>query len=60
MFRSLQEPLKMDGSLKSDRPLKQCSTPGCGLKDPAGGIELSPTRWVCRTCWRARNAKKKP
>lgn len=57
MYRSLQEPPKLDGSPKSDRPLKQCSTPGCGPKDPSGGIELSPTKWVCASCWRARKAK---
>lgn len=58
MFRSLQEPPKLDGSAQSARPLKDCSTPGCGPRDPAGGIDMG-SKWFCAGCWRQHNAKRK-
>lgn len=54
-----QAPQMLDGSTKNSHPLKQCSTPGCGYKEPSGGIELTKTKWVCSSCWRARNSRKK-
>lgn len=48
----------LPGSLKNDKPFKLCSK--CGdKKDPAGGIEMSPGKWRCVSCWRGFQAKRK-
>jgi hypothetical protein len=41
----------LPGSTKSSEPFKECSK--CGVrKDPKGGIEMTPGKWRCATCWR--------
>lgn len=48
----------LPGSLKNDQRFKLCTK--CGKdKDPAGGIEMSPGKWRCVTCWRGFQAKRK-
>ena len=48
----------LDGSRKSEGAMRECSK--CGeLRDPHGGIEMSPGKWRCATCWRLFNSIKK-
>lgn len=52
----------LNGMPADVRPLKQCAEPptGCGeMKSPNGGIDLTPTKWVCAGCWRLKNSRKK-
>jgi hypothetical protein len=49
--------LKLPGSAKTAQNYKTCSV--CEKdQPPEGGIEMSPTRWVCVVCW-TRQTKKK-
>jgi len=44
----------------NDRPHRECDK--CRkTKPPEGGIEMSPTKWVCYGCWvqRRRTAPRK-
>jgi hypothetical protein len=45
--------LKLPGSAKTAKNYKHCAT--C-KKDqpPEGGVEMSPTRFVCVVCWNRR------
>ena len=46
------------GSLQPVHKYKLCNK--CEeMKPPEGGIEISPTRWSCFTCWMARGNKPK-
>jgi hypothetical protein len=48
----------MSGSLKNTQPFKFCSK--CEKPcEPAGGIQMSPTKWRCALCWRGFNAQRK-
>lgn len=48
----------LDGSRKGDYSLRNCSK--CGeSRDPHGGIEMSPGKWRCASCWRLFNSIKK-
>ena len=39
--------------MNSAQPLRMCSK--CGqMRIPEDGIQASPTRWVCGSCWRQR------
>lgn len=39
--------------------LRPCS--GCQKTvPPEGGINLSPTRWICVACWQQRQRKNQP
>lgn len=55
-----KQAIRLNGS--SNRPvhqLKLCSK--CNSQRvPEGGIELSPTRWVCAVCWSKRPTSRKP
>ena len=43
----------LPGSLKTSEALRECSK--CGdQRAPEGGVDLSPTRWVCARCWARR------
>ncbi len=51
-------PVLLPGSTKNSSPLKECSK--CGNKrEPAGGIQLSPSKWRCASCWRSYVFRKK-
>lgn len=41
----------MRGSRPTSTPTKMCSKHN-DLAPPEGGVDLSPTRWVCFTCFR--------
>lgn len=46
----MQTQITLPGSRVSDQPLKQCAQ----HKGPAiqeNGVSLSPTKWVCASCW---------
>lgn len=48
----------LPGSSKHAHKLKECSK--CGdKKDPAGGIQMSPSSWRCAGCWRGFGLKRK-
>lgn len=52
-----QPTVMLAGSMKNTQPLKVCSK--CEQnREPAGGIQMSPTKWRCARCWRGFNAKK--
>lgn len=48
----------LPGSLKNDQRFKHC-TKCAKPRDPAGGIEMSPGKWRCVSCWRGFQAKRK-
>lgn len=55
---SPHESQKLDGSRSSSRPLREC--PKCGnMREREGGVELSPGKWRCRSCWHSFNMKRK-
>jgi hypothetical protein len=49
--------INLDGSRKDTHPLKQCSNGHTA--SPGGGIQLSPTKWLCATCWARRASRRK-
>ena len=49
--------LKLPGSAKTAKNYKTCSV--CEKEQPPeGGVEMSPTRWVCVVCWTRSTQKK--
>ena len=51
-------PVQLAGSLKSTHKLRECSK--CGhQREPSGGIEMGPGRWICAPCWTRRAQKKR-
>lgn len=48
----------LPGSTKNSQPLKECSKCG-GKKEPAGGIQMSPGKWRCSSCWIGFSLRKK-
>lgn len=46
--------------MSAAQPFKMCSK--CSqLREPIDGIQASPTRWICGSCWRQRvTAKQQP
>jgi hypothetical protein len=51
---------KQQLTLNSEQPVhkyKQCGK--CSeMRAPEGGVEMSPTKWVCAACWIGRTTKK--
>ena len=48
----------LPGSLSHAHKARVCSK--CGAeKDPAGGIQMSPQKWICNACWKQFNSRKK-
>jgi hypothetical protein len=47
-------PIRLGGSAKDDAPLKLCAGP-CGKPVlQGGGVQMTPTKWWCQTCWKTR------
>lgn len=45
--------LAMTGSQIDRRPLVVCGT--CARrKQQAGGVQVTPARWICAVCWKGR------
>lgn len=40
--------------------LKLCGGPCARPSDPAAGVQVTETKWVCGRCWTARLARKNP
>lgn len=51
-------PALLRGSLQDTGELKECSrcTRTC---TPAGGVQVTPTSWICGACWTARSGRTK-
>ncbi len=50
--------LKLAGSTKTGDRYKTCAR--CEKEQPPeGGVELSPTRWICVVCWNKKKASQK-
>lgn len=48
--------MQLAGSLTHSHRLRECAK--CGhQKDPSGGIETRPGRWLCAGCWVGRVQK---
>jgi hypothetical protein len=48
--------INLNGSPKHSHQLKFCDK--CETKQPPeGGIQMRPGRWLCASCWLARNRK---
>lgn len=42
--------IALPGSPKSSRPLQFCSRHKADAP-PEGGVNLTPSKWVCLSCW---------
>lgn len=50
--------MQLAGSLTHGHRLRECAQ--CGhQREPSGGIELRPGRWICANCWTLRQQKKR-
>lgn len=54
----IRQPPKLDGAPKSTQPLKRCGS-CAGEKDPAGGVAMSASKWICSACWYKRVHRKR-
>lgn len=45
--------ITLPGSSRPDLPLRACQGKKCAGAEriPEGGVDLSPTKWVCGACW---------
>lgn len=55
----MSEPVVLlPGTRKNTEPLRGCSK--CGQqKEPAGGVQMSATKWRCAACWRGFMSNRK-
>lgn len=49
--------ITLPGSSKNSQPFKLCSK--CGQhREPTGGVQMSPNKWRCASCWRGFQFRK--
>ena len=54
----LQNTPMLEGSMKNTKPLRECFK--CGQKrEQTGGVEMSPGKWRCASCWRGFSLSRK-
>lgn len=50
--------ITLPGSTKNTQPLKECAK--CGqMREPTGGVNMTPSKWHCASCWRGFAFRKK-
>jgi hypothetical protein len=41
----------LPGTPRNANPFKLCDGQCQSAKPPEGGVQISPTKWVCASCW---------
>jgi hypothetical protein len=49
----------LPGTPKNAMPLKHCQGACDSPKPPEAGVQVSASKWVCASCWRLMNSRKK-
>lgn len=48
----MKDHIALTGSLKSTKPLKECSK--CGqMSEQSDGVQMTPSKWRCAKCYRS-------
>lgn len=55
---ALPPSIRMVNSNRGSQPLKHCDQHKA-LVPPEGGIQLTPSKWMCASCWVKFNARRR-